>query len=85
MIPGNYLYMWAPEHINCECCKVEMTTMTSTSPIHKWTRKEIQEKLISLSKEMVEVRWHDRGDVRRKMEHWVEKLKRLDAYEQEFK
>lgn len=68
---------------NCECCRPQMTEYTSTAITHKWTLKEIQDHIIELGKQLVTVRWYDRGDVRRRMKHWVEKLERYKEAKEE--
>jgi hypothetical protein len=62
----------------CECCSPRMTTATSTS--HKWTRKEIENEILYISKRVVESGWFSRGNKIRKLKHWVDKLERFNEF-----
>lgn len=73
------------EYIPCECCGPRYMTGTAGTVWQKWTKKDIQGEIISISKELVEAKWYERGDVKRRLRHWVNKLKKYEEADEEFK
>ncbi len=71
---------------NCECCSNKMTISTWTigTITHKWTKKEIEETIINLSKELLNVKWYNRSDIIRQLKHWHNKLKKYNEVKEEF-
>lgn len=61
-----------------------MTSTTFTAG-EKWSEKDIKEHLVELAQELAEASWFDRGDVRRRIEHWAGKLKKIQEVKEEFK
>lgn len=86
MVGGfDFNYFYTPNPCLCECCGPRMTTMTATSGIqHKWTKKEIESRILKLARELTNASWFDRGDIRRQLRHWNEKLERFEQAEKEF-
>lgn len=68
----------------CECCAPKYTTYTTSTSTHKWTREEIEGEIIWLSQRLLEKPWYDRGNTRRQLKHWVDKLEQYKSAEQEF-
>jgi hypothetical protein len=69
----------------CECCKIKYSYSTCTATTgHKWTKKEIESRLIELSVELSKKKWGMRGDTLRQIKHWTEKLERFNTLKSEF-
>lgn len=67
----------------CECC-VRSTSYTSSQIIHKYTKDEIRARLVELATDLAAASWFNRGDIRRQIKHWAEKLTRFEEAEQDF-
>lgn len=73
---------------SCECCKTRYAMATCTVTVgerHKWTEKEIKERILDLAEQMSQSKWYNRGDIRRQIKHWTEKLARYKELKEEFK
>jgi len=69
----------------CECCKIRYSSSTFTvSAPHKWTKEEIETRIMELAKEMADSKWYNRGNIRRQLKHWTEKLERYNEAKEEF-
>jgi hypothetical protein len=79
-------YQYCQIEYGCECCrsKQNYTVTTSTYEPHKWTKEEIETSIIEISKELVTCNWFQRGNVRYKLKHWVEKLERFNEAKENF-
>lgn len=69
---------------NCQCCGTKMTSATATFSTHKWTEKEIKERLVELALELATAGFFDRGDIKRQIKHWAGKLKKIQEVKEEF-
>jgi hypothetical protein len=69
----------------CECCKLRYTTATSTAGGRKWSEKECKEEILYLAEKLASAKWYDRGDLRRRLKHWTDKLARYKELKEEFK
>lgn len=67
----------------CECCKPRYTTSTFTTS--KWTKKEVENRLLELSIELAGSKWYNRGRIIDQIKHWSEKLERYNRVVEEFK
>lgn len=67
----------------CECCKPRYMTATATNGF-KWSRKEIEREIIYIAEKLAESKWYERGDLRRRLKHWTEKLARYKEFKEEF-
>lgn len=84
---GNSLfYQTISEFQPCECCRIRYTSTTfTTSTPHKWTKKEIETRILELAVEIAKAKWYNRGDIRRQLKHWTDKLQRYNEAKEEFK
>jgi len=87
---GTNLYQDLPYMIGtggCECCKPRMVSSTFTVNTHKWTQKEIEERILEIAEELANASWWDgnRGSLRYELKHWTEKLKRFKEAKEDFK
>lgn len=58
---------------HCECCSLRLFTATATIG-HKWTKEEIEAEISNYAREIAYASWFNRGDIARKLRHWIEKL-----------
>lgn len=73
-----------PQFTPCECCRIKWTTTTSTASTYKWSEKECKERILQLAEELANAKWYERGDLRRRLKHWTEKLARYKELKREF-
>lgn len=88
MIFQPYQFNPQPNFKPCECCKhryPEFTYSSSTSSgVHKFTRKEIAEQILDSARNLSRAPWYERGDIRRRIDHWFTKLQKYDEAREEF-
>ena len=73
------------QFIPCECCKVKYTTSTSTATNgFKWSKKECEREILYIAEKLAKSKWYERGDLRRRLKHWTEKLARYKQLKEEF-
>ncbi len=84
MPPFNFSF--ENQFIPCECCKVKYTTCTTTvTNGYKWSKKECEAMILDLAERLTKAKWYMRGDIRRQLKHWTEKLARYKELKEEFK
>lgn len=83
MPPFNFSY--ENQFMPCECCKIKYTTVTSTATNgFKWSEKECKEEILYVAEKLANAKWYERGDLRRRLKHWTEKLTRYKELKREF-
>lgn len=72
--------------VGCECCKPkEGITTTATSDYHKWTKEEIEARIIELATELSKKKWYESKNWHKwQLKHWTEKLQRYNKAKEEF-
>lgn len=70
--------------VRCECCAPRYIATTFTITSHKWIKQEIESEIQRLAFEMTTAKWYERGNIRRRIKHWVDKLQKYNEAEQEF-
>ncbi len=72
----------------CECCKINWANVSTTFSVgkpFKWTRKDIEWEIIVTSEKLANARWYQRGELRARLKHWTDKLKKFNEAKEEFK
>ena len=83
-MPVELNYDGTPKQNHCECCTPKMINYTTTANPHKWTKREIEDEIIYLSRAVIESPWYDRTDRTRLLKHWLDKLARFEEAEENF-